>query len=107
MISDCHPQKVEAALSLERRRYADLLTEQKKNALGQKTIMPKAKKLDIPMTGTQPRFDLNELRHNQRRCAALLFGARERGAHKLPILVCLGDDLYTIMAQSTLLNGMV
>lgn len=80
-------KKVEAALSLERQRYADLLTEQKKNALGQKTIMPKAKKLDIPMTGTQPRFDLNELRHNQRRCAALLFGARERGAHKLPILV--------------------
>lgn len=80
-------KKVEAALELERRRCADLLAEQKKKASAQKVLTPLKKSLVSPHRRTRPRYDLNELRHHQRRCAALLFGARERGAHKLPVLV--------------------
>lgn len=77
-------QKVEAALERERQRCADVLAEQKKKASVQKVLTPPKKTPVSP----RPRYDLNELRHHQRRCAALLFGARERGAHKLPVLVC-------------------
>ena len=80
-------QKVEAALECERRRCEDLLTEQKKKASAQKTLTSLKKSPDSSQSKPKPRYDLNELRHHQRRCAALLFGARERGAHKLPVLV--------------------
>ena len=33
----------------------------------------------LEMCPVPPRYDLNELRHHQRRCAALLFGTRKRG----------------------------
>ncbi|XP_078355291.1 uncharacterized protein LOC144639894, partial [Oculina patagonica] len=79
-------KKVEAALKLERQRCADLLAEQKKKASTQKTLTPIKKTPVSPRKKPQPRYDLNELRHHQRRCAALLFGARDRGAHKLPVL---------------------
>ena len=75
-------QKVEAAMECERRRCEDLLAEQKK-----KTLTSLKKSPDSSQSKPKPRYDLNELRHHQRRCAALLFGARERGAHKLPVLV--------------------
>lgn len=81
-------QKVEAALERERQRCADLLAEQKKKASAQKVLTPPKKTPVSPQRRPRPRYDLNELRHHQRRCAALLFGARERGAHKLPVLVC-------------------
>ena len=81
-------QKVEAALKLERQHCADLLAEQKKKASAQKVLTPPKKTPVSPQRKPRPRYDLNELRHHQRRCAALLFGARERGAHKLPVLVC-------------------
>lgn len=37
---------------------------------------------------TTRRYNLNEMRHHQRRCAALLFGARQQGSHEVPYLVC-------------------
>lgn len=36
---------------------------------------------------TVKRYNLNEMRHHQRRCAALLFGARQQGSHEVPYLV--------------------
>lgn len=83
----CHPQKVEAALIFERQRVADLLAEQKKKALTRKSLVPTTTNSGRDKSRLQPRYDFGELRHHQRRCAAMLFGARKRGAHKLPILV--------------------
>lgn len=72
------------AIERERRRCAELLAEQKKRASASKTLAPRR---TIPQHKLTPRYDLNELRHHQRRCAALLFCAREKGAHELPLLV--------------------
>lgn len=80
-------KKVEAALIFERQRVADLLAEQKKKALTRKSLVPTTTNSGRDKSRLQPRYDFGELRHHQRRCAAMLFGARKRGAHKLPILV--------------------
>lgn len=81
-------KKVEAALIFERQRVAeDLLAEQKKKALARKSLVPTTTNSGRDKSRLQPRYDFKELRHHQRRCAAMLFGARKRGAHKLPILV--------------------
>lgn len=82
-------KKVEAALERERQRCADVLIEQKKKASEQKKLTSTMKTPVSSRFGIRPRprYDLKELRHHQRRCAALLFRAREQGAHKLPVLV--------------------
>lgn len=69
-------QKIEDDIIRERKRLEEIMMKQQNNTSRQTINASKNK-----------RYDLNELRHHQRRCAALLFGARQQGEHQVPYLV--------------------
>ncbi|XP_001640919.2 uncharacterized protein LOC5521116 [Nematostella vectensis] len=77
---DHYRKKLVEDIENQREHLEQIMREQKRLAEAKRVSALKAAK-------TSPRYDLNELRHHQRRCAALLFGARKEGAHQVPLLV--------------------
>mgnify|MGYP001793529787 CR=1 FL=1 len=77
-------QKVIARVEQERRRCESILAKERKKVSTLHTLTKPDNGESVP---SPPRYDLSELRHNQRRCAALLFGARKRGSHEIPRMV--------------------